>query len=139
MRCHAVLVPTESDYPEGLYESVVSHRLLRELERRAELQRQIAHVDEVDQSHVLGNHVSDAVLRAFASRRPEERLALANELLELLEAPEDAPVGGVRQLLKPQRAVGAGQTPNRRHPPAIDPARRSRAIDQRSRRANRRF
>ena len=99
LRCDAVQVPTESEYPEGLYESVVSRRLLRELERRAELHQQIAHVDEADQPHVLGNHVSEAVVRAFAGRRPEERLALANELLELLEATEDAPVGGLSQLL----------------------------------------
>lgn len=92
-------MPTESEYPEGLYESVVSHRLLRELERRTELQQRIAHVDEADQPHVLGNHVSEAMLRAFEGRRPEERLALANELLGLLEAPEEAPVDGLRQLL----------------------------------------
>lgn len=110
-------MPTERDYPEGLYESVVSRRLLRELERRAELQLQIARVDEADQPHVLGHHVSDAVLRAFAGRRPEERLALANEVLALLEAPEEAPVGGVRQLL----SLSTPRTLGRRH---IDVARR---------------
>ncbi|MDN5792558.1 MAG: DEAD/DEAH box helicase family protein, partial [Brevibacterium aurantiacum] len=77
----------------------MSQRLLRELGRRAELHQQIAHVDEADQPHVLGNHVSEAVLRALAGRRPEERLALANELLDVLEASEEAPAGGVRQLL----------------------------------------
>ncbi|MDA8439550.1 MAG: DUF3427 domain-containing protein [Propionibacterium sp.] len=110
-------MPTDDDFPEGLYESVVSHRLLRELERRGELQQQIAHVDEADQPHVLSTHVSDAVLRAFAGRRPEERLALANELLELLEAPEDAPTGGVRQLL----SLSSPRAPGRR---GIDVTRR---------------
>lgn len=101
-------MPTDSDYPEGLYESVVSQRLLRELERRAELLQEIAHVDEADQPHVLRNHVSDAVLRAFADRRPQERLALANELLALLEAPEETPVGGVRQLLSLRSTAAPG-------------------------------
>ncbi len=111
LRCDAVQVPTESEYPEGLYESVVSHRLLRELERRTELQQRIAHVDEADQPHVLGNHVSEAVLRAFAGRRPEERLALANELLGLLEAPEEAPVDGLRQLLSLTSPPAPGKHP----------------------------
>ena len=110
-------MPTDNQYPEGLYESVVSHRLLRELERRAGLQQQIAHVDEADQPHVLGIHVSEAVLRAFAGRRPEERIALANELLELLETPDDAPSGGVRQLL----SLSSPPTPGRHR---IDVTRR---------------
>ncbi len=101
-------MPTESDYPEGLYESVVSQRLLRELERRAALEQEIVHVDEADQPHVLGSHVSAALVRAFAHRRPEERLALANELLELLEATEETPVGGVRQLLSLRSAAAPG-------------------------------
>lgn len=110
LQCHAVLVPTGSEYPEGLYESVVSQRLMRELERRAEFQQQIAHVDEADQPHVLANHLSDTVLRAFAGRGPEERLALADELLQILEAPDEAPVGGVRQLLSLSSPPGPGRT-----------------------------
>ncbi|MFZ1911014.1 MAG: DUF3427 domain-containing protein [Propionicimonas sp.] len=110
-------MPTESDYPEGLYESVVTRRLLRELERRVELEQQIAHVDAADQPHVLTNHVSEAVLRAFAGRRPEERVSLANELLELLEDPEEMPVDGVRQLL----SLSSPPAPGRRR---IDVTRR---------------
>lgn len=108
LRCHAVLVPTDDVYPEGLYESVVSHRLLRELERRNELQHHIAQVDPADQPHVLTNHVSDAVLRALAGRGPDERLALASELLRLLEAPDETPVDGVRQLLSLSRSPTPG-------------------------------
>lgn len=91
-------MPT-SDLPEGLYESVLSHRLLRTLERHSDFQQQIEGVAPADQPHVMASHVSEAMIRAFAARGPVDRLALANDLLALLEAADEAPAGQVRQLL----------------------------------------
>lgn len=103
---------------EGLYESVVSQRLLERLSRRHDLDTEIAGVDEADQPHVLAGHVAEAVLRGLRSRRrPEDRVALIGEILELLEEPEQTPSGPVRQLLSLTSPAGPGAR-------RIDPSRR---------------
>ena len=96
---------------EGLYEAVVSKRLLERLSNRPDLVEHIASVDEADQPHVLAGHVAEAVLRGLRSRRrPEDRVALIGEILDLLEEPEQAPIGGVRQLLSLTAPPGPGAT-----------------------------
>jgi superfamily II DNA or RNA helicase/HKD family nuclease len=104
-------VTFDDGLPEGLYESVVSSRLLERLAQRQDLFQQIAAVDEADQPHVLAGHVTDAVLRGLHSRRrPDERVALIARILDLLEEPEQSPIGGVRQLLSLTTPSGPGAT-----------------------------
>lgn len=101
----------ENGLTEGLYESVVSRRLLERLSSRQDLLPQIAGVDEADQPHVLAGHVAEAVLRGLRSRRrPEDRVALIGQILDLLEEPGQAPIGGIKQLLSLTTAAGPGVT-----------------------------
>ena len=62
LECHAVQGADRERLPRRSYQSVVSQRLLRELERRAALEQEIVHVDEADQPHVLGSHAVSAAL-----------------------------------------------------------------------------
>ena len=71
---------------EGLYESVVTTALGRELDGLVDLETQIAKVDPADQTHVLTRHLAEAIQRRLAAEKdPDRKLALANELLATVD------------------------------------------------------
>lgn len=108
---------TDTPLPEGLYEAVVSTRLLLELQRRADLEQGIEKVPEADQPHVLVNHLASAALRGLSARTPAQRLTVVADLLKILEDVEETPVGDLRQLLSLAAAAGPGH-------PRLDVTRR---------------
>ncbi len=103
---------------EGLYESLVTSGLESRLAEVVDLKAVTRDVDGEDQPHVLARHVRDAVWRALtATRRPQDRVALVNQMLADLRAHEDRLNDGARQLLSLHRPAGPGATP-----PAARPA-----------------
>jgi superfamily II DNA or RNA helicase/HKD family nuclease len=71
---------------QGLYESVVTTGLAQRLARVAALQAETAHLDAADAPHVLARHVASAVETSLRGLRgADQRLALVNSLLSLLE------------------------------------------------------
>lgn len=79
---------------EGLYESLMTKALSAELARATDVQSEGADVVDADQPHVLAQHVSAVVERALRSRGVAERVELANQILRMVEEPEqiEAPV-----------------------------------------------
>jgi superfamily II DNA or RNA helicase/HKD family nuclease len=97
---------------EGLYESLVTSGLERRLAEVAHLESAIDPVDAEDQPHVLARHVRDAVWRVLAAtRNPQDRVTLVNQILADLRAHEDRLDDGVRQLLSLHRPAGPGSPP----------------------------
>lgn len=110
-------VPPHGDLPTGLYESVVTDALLRRLAARPDLRQHIAAVDPADEPDVLARHLGHALLHSL--REPaatphgtDARAGLTERILELLDARNDAPVDGVRQLM----ALTAGKEPGTTNP-----------------------
>lgn len=94
---------------EGLYESLLTIGSVRELALIDDLAPDIRGVEEAEQPAVLARHVREAVLRRLAATSNEDRrIALVNSLLALLEMPDDAVDGQVRQLLSLLRPTGPG-------------------------------
>ncbi len=91
---------------EGLYESVLTEALRRELTGQR-LVPHTADVEDVEASQVLASFVSDAVLRSLLAARPEERVSLANHVLASLGA-GDVVEPGPQQLLALRRPIAPG-------------------------------
>ncbi|MBT1002218.1 DUF3427 domain-containing protein [Paenarthrobacter sp. DKR-5] len=72
--------------PEGLYELLNTDALGTQLYVDAGLQPVFAGVHDEDTPDVLSRHVADAVRRALTAAKPTERVALANKLLQDLNA-----------------------------------------------------
>ena len=93
---------------EGIYESLITEQLsgrLRDVGLASELRR----VDDADLAHVLGRHVSAVVERALRSARSsEERLAIANDILERLESLPDVVTSPAEQLIRLSATPGPG-------------------------------
>lgn len=84
---------------EGLYEDVVTRRLLDRLVTTPGLAADFGVVDPADQPDVLSRHVYQAVHRALRSCRPEQQVDLVARLLETLDAVDESPEPRPRQLL----------------------------------------
>jgi superfamily II DNA or RNA helicase/HKD family nuclease len=70
---------------EGLYESVLTSRLLAQLDELIDLEAEIERVDPADQTHVLTRHLASAIQsRLMAERDPDQKLMLANSLLQTI-------------------------------------------------------
>ncbi len=70
---------------EGLYESLLTERLRRELARRPDLVPQTGVVDEARQPHVLGTHLAQAVQATLLrTRGTARRLEFVDRLLGVL-------------------------------------------------------
>lgn len=94
----------------GLYESVVTRQLERQLDSLIELEVALAKVDPADQAHVLTQHLSAAIERRLgAERDPERKLAVANELLRAIDQTEPEVVDPLRQLHSVRRPAGPGR------------------------------
>jgi superfamily II DNA or RNA helicase/HKD family nuclease len=97
---------------EGLYESLVTSGLERQLAGLVDLVADRRDVDAEDQAHVLARHVRDAVWRALAAtRNPEDRVALVNRILSDLRAHEDRLDDRPSQLVSLYRLAVPGATP----------------------------
>lgn len=83
-----------ADLPvEGLYEHLVTSALMGRL-AGSELVAEFDNVDDADLPDVLTRHLSPLLRRSFESRSsPEEKLALASRLLELVDGLEESPLG----------------------------------------------
>ncbi len=95
---------------EGLYESVVTRELERHLDALEGVESDVNKVDPADQTHVLTRHLAEAISRRLAAERdPEHRLAIANELLQAINRPDQTVNDPVRQLHAVRRPPGPGQ------------------------------
>ncbi len=84
---------------EGLYESLITRALEKRLAGLTTLDIHRGPIDEADEPGVLARHVRDVTLRALREERnAERRLALVNQLVEMLGASEDS-LSTARQLL----------------------------------------
>jgi len=94
---------------EGIYESLVTQRLTDQVDAAADLRPLIHAVDDGDQPVVLARHVGEALLRALTATRDEaRRLEIVNDVLTLLNSPEDLVLAKTRQLLALSGSGGPG-------------------------------
>ncbi|MEL4503653.1 DUF3427 domain-containing protein [Luteococcus sp. H138] len=89
---------SESAVQPGLYESLVTRALANQLDQ-TDLQAELRDVDAADQPDVLARHLA-AALRRRLPKNPEERISVVNQLLGLLQDPDEEPVAPIRQLLR---------------------------------------
>ena len=110
---------------EGIYESLVTRALSRDLAQLVDLEPTRSPVDEADQPHVLARHVAQATERVLsATKDVETRVRLVNDLMAQLASAEESLDGKVEHLTHLARAAmpgirrhvdcAAGHTPLRR-------------------------
>ncbi|WP_277883635.1 DUF3427 domain-containing protein [Arthrobacter sulfonylureivorans] len=83
---------------EGLYEALHTESLARRLEHLPDYQANFEQIDAADATEILSRHIAEAAKNAISAAKPEDRLALANKLLEGIQA-EDWIKDGPQQLL----------------------------------------
>jgi superfamily II DNA or RNA helicase/HKD family nuclease len=94
---------------EGLYESVVTSALQREIDGLIDIETQVAKVDPADQTHVLSKHLAKAIQQRLAAERdPDRKLALANRLLLLVDQANPLVEDPTRQLHAVRRPPAPG-------------------------------
>ncbi|WP_205761150.1 DEAD/DEAH box helicase [Arthrobacter mobilis] len=84
--------------PEGLYESLHTESLERRLEQAPEYQANFEKVDPEEAAEILARHIADMVRITLSSAKPEDRLAVANRMLQAIQA-GDSIKDGPQQLL----------------------------------------
>lgn len=110
--------PEEDSLRLGLYESLLTRPLRERVLSRPDLEHQIAKVDLEDEPDVLTHHLMASIRRSFRQRRDTaSRTSLMMQLLDVLEAADDAPAEGVQQLLGVWQPAAPGIS-------RIDPKRR---------------
>lgn len=78
------------DLAEGVYESVLSHRLRASIAAARGFDHDVEPIDPADEPALFGAHVSTAIRRALSSQSdPHKRRALVNAVLEALEQPDE--------------------------------------------------
>jgi HKD family nuclease len=96
----------------GLYESLLTSKLGRQLGANADLDPVLRAVDLAEQPEVLARHVREAAFRTLSAQRdPAKRVELVNALLGVLDQADDAASGDPRQLLSLSRPAVSGTTP----------------------------
>jgi superfamily II DNA or RNA helicase/HKD family nuclease len=113
--------PAVQQLPEGLYELLNTDALDSRLQQIPHLQPNFAPVDDEDTPDILSRHVADAVRHALAAAKPEERVALANRLLQELQH-TDRIAEGPTQLQSLHRPVALRRQPRRPTTPLSDSA-----------------
>ncbi len=89
----------EDSLLEGLYESLITRTLEQRLAQNSAFDVHRGEIDDADAPDILARHVRDVTLRALRQERDSgRRIALVNQLIEVLGAAEDS-VAGARQLL----------------------------------------
>ena len=97
----------------GLYESLVTDELQARLALLVDLVPDITAVDPADQPHVLARHVYEAAHRALSDvKDPERRVAMVNDVLTRLLAPDETLTGGAEQLFSLARPPAPGVLPS---------------------------
>lgn len=97
---------------QGLYESLITTALDRQIETAADLDATIDAVHAADEVHVMTRHIAEAVAkRLVALRDSSERLRLTNEVLSLVEAEEGSVQPPTRELLAMYRPPQPGVLP----------------------------
>lgn len=103
---------------EGLYESVVTAALERQIDGLVGFDSQTAKVDPADQTHVLTRHLADAIHRRLAAEKdPERKLTLANELLAAVDRATPSVTPPMRQLHAVRRPPSPGSVTRYRERP----------------------
>lgn len=96
----------------GLYESVVTAALKAEIAANPNLESRIESVDMTDEVHVLTLHITEAVARRLGRvKDPADRLKVANDVLDLVEADGGSVDPPTRELLARYRPAGPGVLP----------------------------
>ena len=124
-----------ADMEEGLYESVLTTEIAREVEALRDLHAELVKVDSADQAHVLARHLSGLLHQRLADEKdPDRRLALAKELLVSINV--DAPTFAepMRQLHAVRNRPAPGQAGSLSRS-AQDSLERRSPADERPRRA----
>ena len=84
---------------EGLYESVLTTEVAREVEALSDLHAELVRVDSADQAHVLARHLSGLLHQRLTDEKdPDRRLALAQKLLVSINGDAPTLAEPVRQL-----------------------------------------
>ena len=84
---------------EGLYESVLTTEVAREVEALSDLHAELVRVDSADQAHVLARHLSGLLNQRLTDEKdPDRRLALAQKLLVSINGDAPTLAEPVRQL-----------------------------------------
>ena len=97
---------------EGLYESLLTSKLGRQLSASTDLDPILRAVDLAEQPEVLARHVREAAFRTLSAQRdPAKRVELVNALLDVLDQADDAASGDPQQLLSLSRPAAPGRTP----------------------------
>jgi len=105
---------------EGLYESLLTSALGRQIASMTELNAELRMVDTAEQPDVLARHLRDAAFRALSSQRdPDKRVALVNAVIGLLEQAGDETTRDSRQLMSLSHPPAPGITALSRVRPAI--------------------
>lgn len=95
---------------EGLYESLITRAMAERLSTIPPSSFRHGTVDEADEPEVLARHVRDTTLRVLrGAKTKERRLAIVNQLVEVLGASEDS-LSVARQLLAVTRPSAPGRT-----------------------------
>jgi superfamily II DNA or RNA helicase/HKD family nuclease len=86
---------------EGIYESLVTQALSRQLSTLEEIERSFRTVDEADQPQVLARHIAHVMERALADAKDTAaRVRLVNDVLRQLSEPEQGLEDQVQQLTR---------------------------------------
>lgn len=93
---------------EGIYESLVTRALSRDLAQLVDLEPTRSPVDEADQPHVLARHVARATERVLSTKDVETRVRLVNDLMAQLASAEESLDGKVEHLTHLARAAVPG-------------------------------
>ena len=97
---------------DGLYESLITAGLRRSIDGAPGLESDIGAVDIADEVHVLAAHIAEAVAaRLGRLRGSEERIAIANQVLEIVESDLGLIEPPTRELRALYRPPGPGVLP----------------------------
>jgi superfamily II DNA or RNA helicase/HKD family nuclease len=112
---------TEHNLAPGLYESLITRSLEKQLGDLPETLRTLQSVDEADQPHVMSRHVQTLVERALRETKdPEKRIALVNGIVQHLQQELDVVTAPTSQLLRvaepPQPGITAPENVRPRTP-----------------------
>ncbi|MEZ5210755.1 DUF3427 domain-containing protein [Gordonia sp. (in: high G+C Gram-positive bacteria)] len=93
---------------EGIYELLVTQGVDAGL-AASRLKHQIETIDKADQPHILARHIGEVVAQRLSEiREPEDRVALANAILQIATGPGAFVVDPPQQLLRVHRESAPG-------------------------------
>lgn len=94
---------------EGIYEQLITRRVERDLSALPHLRANLHVVDAADEPEILARHVAAEVARVLRDTKNEnKRTQLANDVLDILRADDEAVAPPTRQLLSLVNPAGIG-------------------------------